>query len=211
MIRDAIILLTTGKLPEVMPRMTRFRFRNRFLSGHYAVKDGKLVYDNKLVVEDEKKNDILRELYSHPETSRNGIHSFFDQVRQRLEGITRKDIHEFLKGQRSYQVFEKEKPVLSQPIITHKPLDQVQMDYIDLKKLFHPNRGYRYCLVLIDVFSKYMWVYPCKTREAEELKVCLEHWFKEIKIIPKVLHSDREFVTNILRNLAKNYKFRAVW
>jgi hypothetical protein len=56
-----------------------------------------------------------------------------------------------------------------------------------------------------------MWVYPCKTREAEELKVCLEHWFKEIKIIPKVLHSDREFVTNILRNLAKNYKFRAVW
>ncbi len=54
-IRDAINLLTTGKMPFDMPRMTRFRFRNRFLSGHYSVKDRKLLYDGRKVIPDTKK------------------------------------------------------------------------------------------------------------------------------------------------------------
>jgi hypothetical protein len=211
LIKNAILLLTKGIVPLDMPRMVKFRFRNRFLSGHYSVKDGKLLYDLKPVIPSNQKNLILQKLYAHPESARNGIHSFFDSVRQRFEGITRNDIHSFLKGQTSYQIFEKEKPNLSQPIVTHKPLDQVQIDYIDLKKFHFPNHGFRYALTMVDVFSKFLWVYPCKTREAEELKVCLVHFFENIKIVPKVLHSDKEFKTNIMRALAQKYGFRAVW
>jgi hypothetical protein len=89
------------------------------------------------------------------------------------------------------EVYAKEKPKVFQPIVTHKPLEQIQMDYIDLKKYSFVNLGYSYCLVLIDVFSKYLWVFPCKSREAVECGRCLRYLFDVLKIIPKALHSDQ--------------------
>jgi transposase InsO family protein len=218
-IENAINLLMSGKLPPEMGRTAKYRFRNRFLSKRYSVstiEEGKvakvhLLYDGKLVVTQNQIPEVLRLLYSHAKTSRNGIHSFFDSVRQRFEGITRADVEKFLKSQRTYQRFLPEKKKLSQPIITHHPLQQIQMDYIDLQKLKHHNRGYAYCLVLVDVFSKFAWVYPCKTREAAEQEVALRHLFDTLHIIPKVLHSDREFATHTIRKLATEYGFTAVW
>jgi hypothetical protein len=74
-IKDAIVFLTTGQLPESMPRMSRFRFRNRFLSGHYGViknNDGSqtLVFDNKPVLTKTEAMFQLKQLYSYTINSR---------------------------------------------------------------------------------------------------------------------------------------------
>lgn len=221
-IKKAIDFLQFGKLPEGLSRAQRFRFRNRYLSGYSVEKRTKksklgrktrlrLLYKGKLVVPRSQITSILTKLYSHAESSRNGIHSFFDQVRQRVEGITRAQVYDFLNSQKNYQRFKPEKKKLPQSIIVKRPLEQIQMDFIDLSNYEWVNLGYKYVLVLVDGFSKYVWLYPTKSRDAEEQKFALEHLINEMGTIPKVLHSDGEFKSKIIRNLAQKYKFRAVF
>ena len=46
---------------------------------------------------------------------------------------------------------------------------QFVMDLVDLQKLAKYNKGYKYLLTVIDVFSKYAWVEPLKSKSATAL------------------------------------------
>ena len=47
--------------------------------------------------------------------------------------------------------------------------EQFVMDLVDLQKLAKYNNGYKYLLTVIDVFSKYAWVEPLKSKRATAL------------------------------------------
>jgi hypothetical protein len=62
-------------------------------------------------VDEESIPDILKQMYSFAEVSREGILSFFDQIRQRYHGILRSDIEEFLSRDSSEICKDKACPV----------------------------------------------------------------------------------------------------
>jgi hypothetical protein len=103
LIKDVITFLQTGKLPANMPRMTRFRFRNRFTDKDYSFKENTLYYKGKKVVPKESIDKELQELYSHPESARNGVDSFFSRTQDYAYGITRNRVKRFLGSQQVYQ------------------------------------------------------------------------------------------------------------
>ena len=52
--------------------------------------------------------------------------------------------------------------------------EQFVMDLVDLQTLAKYNKGYKYLLTVIDVFSKYAWVEPLKSKSATALVGALE-------------------------------------
>ena len=52
--------------------------------------------------------------------------------------------------------------------------EQFVMDLVDLQTLAKYNKGYKYLLTVIDVFSKYAWVEPLKSKSATALVEALE-------------------------------------
>ena len=46
---------------------------------------------------------------------------------------------------------------------------QFQADLVDVQNLSRYNKGYKYLLTCIDIFSKYTWVVPLKTKQGQEL------------------------------------------
>ena len=46
---------------------------------------------------------------------------------------------------------------------------QFQADLVDVQNLSRYNKGYKYLLTCIDIFSKYGWVVPLKTKQGQEL------------------------------------------
>ena len=46
---------------------------------------------------------------------------------------------------------------------------QFQADLVDLQNLSRYNKGYKYLLTCIDIFSKYAFVLPLKTKQGQEL------------------------------------------
>ena len=66
------------------------------------------------------------------------------------------------------------------------------------------NKRYKYIFTNIDIFSKYAWNFPIKSKKISDIKPCFEKIFKERK--PKHIWSDEEssypnhkFICNLYR------------
>ena len=72
-----------------------------------------------------------------------------------------------------------------------------------LPKLSKKNSGYRYILMVIDVFSKYGWAVPLKTKTGKEVAAALQLIFEDNK--PKKLWVDKgkEFYNKNVAELLK--------
>ena len=74
-------------------------------------------------------------------------------------------------------------------IVNH--IDEIHScDLVDMMKYSKVNRGYKYIFTNIDIFSKYVWSFPLKTKTIKDIKPCFEKIFKERK--PKYIWSDQE-------------------
>ncbi|GFS62025.1 uncharacterized transposon-derived protein F54H12.3 [Trichonephila clavipes] len=65
---------------------------------------------------------------------------------------------------------------------------QFQADLVDMQSLAEFNKGYKYLLTCIDLFSKFACAVPLKDKFGKSVKSGLEIIFKERK--PKVLQTD---------------------
>ena len=74
-------------------------------------------------------------------------------------------------------------------VINH--IDEIHScDLVDMTKYSRMNKGYKYIFTNIDIFSKYAWSFPLKTKTIKEIKPCFQKIFKERK--PKFKWSDQE-------------------
>ena len=82
--------------------------------------------------------------------------------------------------------------------------DTWSIDLLDLND-YGPknNKGYRYCLIVIDNFSKYGWAIPIKNKNSQTIKDTFSQILDKRK--PKNLESDRgkEFYNSTFQNFLK--------
>ena len=74
-------------------------------------------------------------------------------------------------------------------------------DLVEMQKFAKLNKGYRYLLTYIDIFSKYSWAIPLKDKKGINVKNALQKIFKERS--PKFLWTDRgtEFYNKQVQDL----------
>ena len=95
---------------------------------------------------------------------------------------------------------------LNKPVINKFPRKKIIVNYIDeihscdlvdMVKYSRMNKGYKYIFTNIDIFSKYAWSFPIKSKKISDIKSCFEKIFKERK--PKFIWSDKEssFFSNV--------------
>ena len=85
-------------------------------------------------------------------------------------------------------------------IVNH--IDEIfAADLVEMQKFAKLNRGYRYLLTCIDIFSKFAWVIPLKDKKGITIKNALQKIFKERK--PKFLWTDngKEFYNKQVETL----------
>ena len=116
----------------------------------------------------DSSDEYLPSIYFDPKRSGGfgGVERLYHDVKK--EGkykLSRKQIVEWLMKQDAYTL---PKPVRRNFKRNHVLVggigEQWQMDSPDMQSLKKYNDGYRYLLVCIDVFSKYVWVIPLKTK-----------------------------------------------
>ena len=78
---------------------------------------------------------------------------------------------------------------------------QWQADLVDMQGLSAHNDGYRYLLTCIDIFSRYAWAVPIKTKLANDVIDAFKSIFKEGRI-PELLQTDqgKEFENRALQS-----------
>ena len=78
-------------------------------------------------------------------------------------------------------------------------------DLVEMQKFAKWNKGYRYLLMVLDVFSKYGWIVPLKNKKGESVEVGFKKIFTEGRV-PKKLWVDKgsEYYNTHVKNLMKS-------
>jgi len=81
-------------------------------------------------------------------------------------------------------------------------------DLLDIHQYARVNKNYTFILVLVDVFSKYAWARPLKTKEGNSVARALEDIFNSSQRCPYRLWTDRgtEFYNRNVENTLKKHK-----
>ena len=90
-------------------------------------------------------------------------------------------------------------------VIVHNVDDIWCSDLVDMQKLSKWNKGYKCLLMVLDLFSKYGWIVPLKTKTGLEVSKAFESIFQQNK--PKKLWVDKGkeyYNKNVKDLLAKN-------
>ena len=76
-------------------------------------------------------------------------------------------------------------------------------DLVEMIPLARFNKGYRYLLMIIDVFSKYGWIVPLKTKTGTAVASAFKQVFKESGRVPARLWTDKgkEFYNKSMKEL----------
>ena len=77
---------------------------------------------------------------------------------------------------------------------------------IDIRELANDNDGVNHLLVIIDVFTRKLWVYPLQNKQGMTVKNALQNWINSLQIKPKVFSTDKggEFWNQHVRALLRS-------
>ena len=80
-------------------------------------------------------------------------------------------------------------------------------DLEEIQKYSKWNKGVKYLLMVIDVFSKYGWIEPLKDKKTESVSSAFEHIFKKSKRKPEKLWTDKgsEFISKHFKDFLKTH------
>lgn len=178
-----------------------------------------LVYEPLQLIVVKKANiqHILANLLKHDKNVLGkGIVNFYKYVCSKYINITRKDIEDFLKDQPEYQMNQRITHRVNKPIIAKAPNSIWGVDLIDLSKYSGHNNFFKYVMLVVDTFSRKVWLEKMRTKGAKQTAKALQNVFDKAGIMPSVIMSDNgtefkgEFADlckehDIKQNLSRTY------
>ena len=149
-------------------------------------------------------NNALKAIYydvTHP--------AGFSSVKKlaKASGYSYDKVKKWLKAQPTYTLHKQaKKKYPTRHYIVHDIDEQWQVDLADLASISKYNAGHHFILTVIDIFSRYAWARPLKTKHGKEVEKAFRSIFREGRI-PKRIQSDqgKEFENQHVRRLFQSH------
>ena len=140
----------------------------------------------------EKRKEI-KEMYYDPDTGFGSVEKFWLRFRSKFKklGIRKKQVAEVLGAQEITQVFKRKPKREFYTIVSPSVRNNYQMDLLDIHQDATFNRGYRWMMVCVDVFSRYAVVIPMKRKTNSEVLRAYKEITRKMGV-PKNLNTDLE-------------------
>jgi len=123
--------------------------------------------------------------------------TFVKQLKNEGIKITKKEIDDFLASRVEQQqtTIQPNRKKLLGKIVAYRPLSLIQMDIFDMRKFTRSNRGYKYILCIIDVFTRKVWTYAMKKKDNDNVQKFFQNFLDDSGIqsnTPIILMSDND-------------------
>ena len=150
-------------------------------------------------------NGALKALYynvKHP-TGYGSIKKLKD-----TSGYSYKAVKDWLKAQPTYTLHKQaRKRYPTRKYLVHDIDEQWQADLMDMGSIRRHNAGYCFVLTVIDIFSRYAWARPLKSKHGDEVAKAFKSIFHEGRI-PKRIQTDqgKEFENRHVKQLFNKHR-----
>jgi transposase InsO family protein len=160
---------------------------------------------------DDKTPKALEAMYYDPADA--GSYGGIDRLLRRAKatglGVSREQVQAFLTDQQTYSLHKPTRRTFKRNFTYVSGIDkQWQADLADMQLLSRYNKGNKYILTCIDVFSKYAWAIPVQSKSAVSMVAGFKELFKEAgQRKPKRLQTDqgKEFLCAPVQALLKQH------
>ena len=149
-----------------------------------------------------EQEQLLKETYYNPKTT-GSIKHVFEQVR--TYGIKYIDVKQFISKQETSQLFKKQPKIKHYyPIMAEYKNEKLQIDIMDLSDISTTNKGYKYLLIAVDVYSRMAYAIPLKNKTTDIVFEAVKTIVDETK--PSIIISDlgSEFINRKYKQLMKD-------
>src|SRR5215211_1750178 len=148
----------------------------------------------------------LSETYHDPKTGYRGIHDLAKKT-----NLKPGDVKQYLETQDVYTKHRPKVQKFKRRRYYSPGIDKIwQCDLVFMEpKWSKENDNYLYLNLIIDTFSKYLWVVPLKTKNASEVLDSFKKVFKEGRI-PEKIHSDKgsEYIAKSVQSFFKSHNIQ---
>lgn len=160
--------------------------------------------------------DYLRELYYTPGKpgAYAGPEKLYQAVKQ--EGkykIGRQRIRQFLNNEDSYSLYKPNRKTFPRSKVIVNTIDSMRDgDLADVSNIASHNDGYKFLLVLIDIFSRYLFIVPLKNKHHQNIVDGLKLVFQKRRK-PNTLRTDKgsEFKNRWVKAFLKKEGIHAIY
>lgn len=130
--------------------------------------------------------------YNFPASS-----TFLKQLKNEKIKTTKQEIDEFIGNRIEQQktVINNERKKTLGKIVAYRPLSLIQMDIYVMAKYVKDNKGYKYILCMIDVFTRKVWAYKMKKKDNQNVQDSFKKFISDSNITeytPSILMSDND-------------------
>jgi hypothetical protein len=134
-----------------------------------------------------------------------GAHAVLSEAKKRNKNVTMTDVKTFLSGQDAYTLHKPTRKQFSRNKHRAPGMNtHMQADLADLQSLKRFNSGYRYLLVVVDVFSRYVWAEPIKNKTSRAVADAFKKIIQERKPWNLFTDAGREFEGEFKKLLEDN-------
>ena len=145
---------------------------------------------------------------SHP-ASFGSLDAVYRAVKERGQNkISRKQVQDWLSQQDVYTLHKPaQRHYKRSRVIVFGIDEQFQADLADVQNLSRYNKGYKYLLMFVDIFCKYAWVVPLKTKQGQELVKAFQTILASARK-PSKLQTDQgtEFLNRVFQKFLRENK-----
>jgi hypothetical protein len=123
--------------------------------------------------------------------------TFVKQLKNEGIKITKKEIDDFLAKRIEQQqtTIQPNRKKLLGKIVAYRPLSLIQMDIFDMHNFARTNKGYKYILCIIDVFTRKVWAYKMIKKDNENVQASFGTFLRNSTVqkhTPTILMSDND-------------------
>lgn len=149
-------------------------------------------------------DDLLTDLFydTSNTASYGGVKRLYAEARKINHKITLKDVKLWLMKQETYGVHFPYRSTYERSRVISAGIDYLwEMDLMDMQKLSRYNSRARYVLLVIDVFSRFVWCRSLKNKQGSEVVNALKSIFLVSGRKPEYLRSDKgsEFTNRLVQ------------
>jgi transposase InsO family protein len=161
-----------------------------------GTEENRLMVDGKMVLRSSEIGFATKQAFE--ESKGAGSKKIRHRLKSVFSGVTHRNVQTSLKSLPEKQsvnpIFDNVAPL--KPIRASSIQERHQIDLVDMSRYteFYDGQEYRYILSVIDVFSRYIWLRPLRSKESTEVADALESIYQS-EGPPKIIQCDngREF------------------
>ena len=166
----------------------------------------------------QEQENFLSKLY-YEDGNPLGIRKFYYLAEEKaqqnnVQHVTYRQISSWLKSQPHHQINQSTRQTKHiKPITAKTHHEMLQLDLMDFSQNTAPN-SFKYVVVIIDVYSRYIWLYPSKNKKADTiLNIFTQFYENEIattNVHVKKLITDKGAEFNTLNTILTQYNIKHI-